>query len=263
MAHSIHPTAIVHPATRLGENVTIGPYTVVEENVTIGDGTSVGPHAIIGEYTIIGRQCRIFHGASVGLIPQDMKFKGEKTVLRIGDRTTIREFCTLNRGTAARGETVIGNDCLLLAYCHVAHDCVIGDHVVISNNLAMAGHIEVGNHVTIGGVCAFHQFVRIGDYAMIGAFSYVSQDVVPFALVGSDPVRVADVNKVKLERCGFSTERIQEIKRAFRTLFRGKLKLDEAILKLAGEFPGNQDVGRIIEFAEKSERGILRMKSAE
>jgi UDP-N-acetylglucosamine acyltransferase len=262
MAHSIHPTAIIHPAARLGENVAIGPYTVVEENVTIGDGTSVGPHAIIGEYTVIGRQCRIFHGASVGLIPQDMKFKGEKTFLRIGDRTTIREFCTLNRGTAARGETVIGNDCLLLAYCHVAHDCVIGDHVVISNNLAMAGHIEVGNHVTIGGVCAFHQFVRIGDYAMIGAFSYVSQDVVPFALVGSDPVRVADVNKVKLERCGFSAERIQEIKRAFRTLFRGKLKLDEAIKSLAEEFTGNQDVECIIAFAKKSERGILRMKGA-
>jgi UDP-N-acetylglucosamine acyltransferase len=261
MASSLHPTAIIDSSAEIGGDVTIGAYAVIEGNVVIGDGTSVGPHAMIGAYTTVGKQCRIFHGASVGLIPQDMKFRGEQTSLRIGDRTTIREFCTLNRGTASRGETVIGSDCLLLAYCHVAHDCVIGDHVVISNNLAMAGHIEVGNHVTIGGVCAFHQFVRIGDYAMIGAFSYVSQDVVPFALVGSDPVRVADVNKVKLERCGFSPERIQEVKRAFRILFRGKLKLEDAIKCLADEFPGNDDVRCIIDFVTESERGILRMKN--
>ena len=216
MASTIHPSAIIDKSAHIGDAVAIGPYTVIEGDVAIGDGTTIGPHVVIGQYTTIGRQCRIFNGASVGLIPQDMKFKGEKTTLRIGDRTTIREFCTLNRGTAASGETVIGNDCLLLAYCHVAHDCVLGDHAIISNNLGMAGHVEVGSYVTIGGVCAFHQFIRIGDYAMIGAFSYVSQDVVPFALTGSDPVRVADVNKVKLERCGFSPERIQEIKRAFR-----------------------------------------------
>jgi UDP-N-acetylglucosamine acyltransferase len=261
MAASIHSTAVIDRSAEIGAGVTVGPYTVVEGSVVIGEGTAIGPHAIIGEYTTIGRQCRIFHGAAVGLIPQDMKFKGEKTTLRIGDRTTIREFCTLNRGTAARGETVIGNDCLLLAYSHVAHDCVLGDHVIASNNLGMAGHVEVGSHVTIGGMCAIHQFTRIGDYAMIGAFSYLSQDVVPFALTGSEPVRVADVNKVKLERCNFSPERIQEIKRAFRTLFRGKLKLDEAIRSLAGEFPGNDDVRRLIDFAKKSERGILRMKS--
>lgn len=262
MATNIHPTAIIDSSAEIGTDVTVGPYTVIEGQVVIGDGTAVGPHAIIGEYTIIGRQCRVFHGAAVGLIPQDLKFKGEKTSLRIGDRTTIREFCTLNRGTAARGETVIGNDCLLLAYSHVAHDCILGNHFVASNNLAMAGHVEVGNYVTIGGVCAFHQFIRIGDYAMIGAFSYVSQDVVPFALTGTDPVRVADVNKVKLERCGFSPERIQEIRRAFRVLFRGKLKLEESVAALAEEFPGNEDVNRIIDFVKKSDRGILRMKNA-
>ena len=262
MATTLHPTAIIDRRAEIGADVMIGPYTVIEGEVVIGDGTNIGPHAIIGEYTNIGKQCRIFHGASVGLIPQDMKFKGEKTSLRIGDRTTIREFCTLNRGTAARGETVIGNDCLLLAYCHVAHDCVLGDHVIASNNLGMAGHVDVGSHATIGGMCAIHQFTRIGDYAMIGAFSYVSQDVVPFALTGSDPVRVADVNKVKLERCSFSPERIREIKRAFRVLFRGKLKLEESIAALAEEFPGNEDVKRIIAFVKNSPRGILRMKNA-
>lgn len=264
MASSIHPTAIIDHGARLGVEVTIGPYTIIENNVVIGDGTSIGSHAIVGEYTTIGRQCRIFHGAAVGLIPQDMKFRGEKTSLRIGDRTTIREFCTLNRGTAARGETIIGNDCLLLAYSHVAHDCILGDHVIASNNLGLAGHVEVGNHVTIGGVCAFHQFVRIGDYAMIGAFSFVSQDVVPFALTGSDPVRVADVNKVKLERCKFTPGRIRDIKRAFRILFREKLTLEAAIRSLREEFPGNDDVRRIVEFTcMKSERGILRMRGAE
>lgn len=260
---TIHPTAIVEKNAQIGSEVSIGPYSVIEGDVTIGDGTVIGPHVMIGQYTSIGKECRIFNGASVGLIPQDMKFKGEKTMLRIGNRTTIREFCTLNRGTAARGETVIGNDCLLLAYCHVAHDCVLGDHVIASNNLGMAGHVEVGSHVTIGGICAIHQFTRIGDYAMIGAFSYVSQDVVPFALTGSDPVRVVDVNKVKLERCGFLPERILEIKRAFRIFFRGKLKLDEAIAALNGEFPGNEDVQRIAAFAKQSARGIrgiLRMR---
>jgi len=263
MVTIIHPTALIDRSAEIGADVLIGPYTVIEGDVVIGNGTKVGPHVMIGEYTSIGRQCNIFNGASVGLIPQDMKFKGEKTCLRIGDRTTIREFCTLNRGTAARGETVIGNDCLLLAYCHVAHDCVLGDHVIASNNLGMAGHVEVGSHATIGGMCAIHQFTRIGDYAMIGAFSYVSQDVVPFALTGSDPVRVVDVNKVKLERCSFSPERIQEIKRAFRVLFRGKLKLEESIGTLAEEFPGNEDVKRIIDFVKNSPRGILRMKTFE
>jgi UDP-N-acetylglucosamine acyltransferase len=263
MSSTIHPTAIIDRSAEIGADSSVGPYTVIEGSVIIGDGTTVGPHVMIGEYTSIGRQCRIFHGAAVGLIPQDMKFKGEKTCLRIGDRTTIREFCTLNRGTAAHGETVIGNDCLLLAYSHVAHDCVLGDNAIVSNNLGMAGHVEVGIHVTIGGMCAIHQFTHIGDYAMIGAFSYLSQDVVPFALTGSDPVRVADVNKVKLERCGFAPERIQEIKRAFRVLFRQKLKLEESVAALAEEFPGNEDVRLIIDFVKNSPRGILRMKTAD
>lgn len=262
MATSIHPTAIVDRRAELGTNVTIGPFSIVEGNTVIGDGTSVGPNAIIGEFTKLGKECRVFHGASVGLIPQDMKFNGEKTSLRIGDRTTIREFCTLNRGTAAKGETVIGSDCLFLAYCHVAHDCVIGDHVIASNNLGLAGHVEIGSHATIGGVCAVHQFVRIGDYSMIGAFSFLTQDVVPFALTGSEPVRIAGVNKIRLERSGFSPERIQGITRAFRTIFRKNLSLEAALSSLNKDFPGNEDVGRITDFVRRSERGLLRMKES-
>jgi UDP-N-acetylglucosamine acyltransferase len=264
MAASIHPTAIIDRTARLGAGVAVGPYTVIEGDVEIGEGSEIGPHVMIGDGTRLGRQCRIFKGASVGLIPQDMKFKGEKTLLRVGDRTTVREFCTLNRGTAASGETVIGSDCLLLAYCHVAHDCVLGDHVIASNNLGLAGHVRVGSHVTIGGMVAVHQFTRIGDYAMVSAFSWVTQDVVPYALTGTDPVRLSDVNKVKLDRCGFSPERIQEIKRAFRIIFRERLKLQEAAARLQREFGGNEDVEKLIRFIEADSRqGILRMKGKE
>jgi UDP-N-acetylglucosamine acyltransferase len=261
MAAGIHPTAIIDSRARIGREVSIGPYTVIEGDVEIGDRSVIGPHVVIAEYTRIGRECRIFSGANIGQIPQDVKFAGEKSFLRIGDRTTIREFCTLNRGTAASGETVIGNDSLLLAYCHVGHDCVIGDHFISSNNLAMAGHVRVGSNVTIGGVCAIHQFTKIGDYCMIGAYSWVTQDVVPYALTAFDPVRVIDINRVKLERCNFAPERTQEIRRAFRVLFRSGLQLDAALSELTNRFPGNEDVDRIIAFARVSTRGLLRMQN--
>ena len=260
MATDIHPTAIVDPGAELGSDVTLGPYSIVEGDVTIGDGTRLGSHVIIGAHTIIGKENRIFHGAAVGLIPQDLKFTGEKTYLRIGDRNIIREFCTLNRGTAARGETVIGNDCAFLAYCHVAHDCVIGDRFIASNNLALAGHVTVGNYVTIGGVCSFHQFTRIGDHVMVQATSYVTQDIIPFALTGTDPVRIVDVNKIGLERRGFSPGRIQTIKRAFRIIFRENLLLEDALIQLQESFPADGDVKIIINFIKSSERGIMRMK---
>ena len=262
MATRIHATAVIDPRAQLGDEVSVGPFAVIDGDVEIGNGTTIGPHTVIAEYSRIGKECRIFHGASIGHIPQDVKFKGEKTFLRIGDRTTIREFCTLNRGTEASGETVIGSDCLLLAYCHVGHDCRIGDHVIISNNLAMGGHVQIGNYATIGGVCGFHQFTRVGDYCMIGAYSFVTQDVVPFALTGSDPVRIVDINRVKLERCSFTPERVQEIRRAFRILFRGNLALEEALGQLTAQFAGNEDVRRIVEFSRSSSRGLLRMKAA-
>ncbi len=261
MAVAIHPTAIIDSRARLGTDVSIGPYAVIDGDVEIGDRCTIASHVVIADYTRIGRECRIFGGANLGQIPQDVKFAGEKTWLRIGDRTTIREFCTLNRGTAASGETVIGNDCLLLAYCHVGHDCIIGDHFISSNNLAMAGHVTVGSNVTFGGVCGIHQFVRIGDYSMVGAFSFVTQDVVPFALTGSDPVRVIDINRVKLERCSFTPERVTEIRRAFRVLFRSGLQLDAALAELADKFSGNEDVAKIVSFARTGRRGLLRMQN--
>jgi UDP-N-acetylglucosamine acyltransferase len=260
MATDIHPTAVIDPGAELGTDVAIGPYSIVEGDVTIGDGTRIGSHVVIGTHTIIGKENRIFHGAAVGLIAQDLKYAGEKTYLRMGDRNIIREFCTLNRGTSARGETVIGNDCALLAYCHVAHDCVIGDHLIASNNLGMGGHVVVGNQVTLGGFCAIHQFSHIGDYAMVQVSSFITQDVLPFALTAAGPLRVVDVNKIGLERRGFSPERIQAIKRAFRIIFRENLLLEDALVQLQQSFPSDNDVKVIADFIKGSERGILRMK---
>ncbi len=217
---NIHPTAIISSDVKLGEGSTIGPYTVIEGDVEIGEGCEIGPHVVIGEGTRIGKGCRIFKGAALGLIPQDKKFAGEKTYTVIGNNTLIREFVTINRGSAARGETRIGDDCWIMAYCHIAHDCIIGNGVTISNSLAMAGHVEIGNYVTIGGVCSFHQFTHVGDYAFIQATSYITQDVIPFALTGADPLRIVDINKIGLERHGFSEQRRREIRRAFKILFR-------------------------------------------
>jgi UDP-N-acetylglucosamine acyltransferase len=261
MATSIHPTAIVDPKASIGAGSSIGPYAVVERGAEIGDNCVVGPHAMIGEGTRIGSHCRIFHGASVGLIPQDLKFKGEKTLLRIGDRTTIREFCTLNRGTDASGETVVGSDCLIMACAHVAHDCVVGDHTILANSVAMGGHVEIGSHVNVGGLVPIHQFTRIGDHSFIASAARPFMDVVPFALVGVDgDTYIAGINKVGLERRGFSSERRLHIRRAFSILFRQDLALADAVARLTETFQGNEDVKRIVTFIKGSRRGIMRMK---
>lgn len=259
MSTEIHPTAIVTPGTQIGTGVKIGPYAVVEDDVIIGDDCEIGPHAVLGEGTRIGDKSRIFPGAAIGLIPQDKKFSEEKTYTIIGTNTLIREYVTINRGSAANGETRIGNDCWIMAYCHVAHDCVIGNDVTISNSLAMAGHVTIGNHVTIGGVCSFHQFSRVGDYAFIQATSYITQDVPPFALTGANPLRIVDINKIGLERHGFSEQRRRDIRRAYKILFREKRKLDDALDCLKTGFPENDDISSIINFIQNGSRGIMRM----
>ncbi|MBN1576488.1 MAG: acyl-ACP--UDP-N-acetylglucosamine O-acyltransferase [Chitinispirillaceae bacterium] len=256
---TIHPTAVIAPGARIGVDVKIGPYTVIEDDVIIGDCCDIGSHVVIGEGTRLGDECRVFKGAAVGLIPQDKKFAGEKTYAVIGKNTLIREFVTINRGSAARGETRIGSDCWIMAYCHIAHDCIIGDDVTISNSLAMAGHVEIGNHVTIGGICSFHQFTHVGDHAFIQATSYITQDVLPFALTGADPLRIVDINKIGLERHGFSEKRRRDIKRAFKILFRENRTLDDAIVCLEGDFNGNPDVAQLVAFMKNSTRGLMRM----
>jgi UDP-N-acetylglucosamine acyltransferase len=260
-APSIHPTAVVHPGAKLGNGVSVAPYALIEDNVHLGDGCEVGPHALVAWGTRMGKRCKVFHAATVGTIPQDLKFVGEETLCRIGDDTTIREYVSINRGTKANGETVIGSHCALLAYCHVGHDCVIGDHLVVSNSLAMAGHVIVGSHVTMGGMCSFHQFCRVGDHAFVGANSFVIQDVPPFALVAAQPTRIVGINKVGLERRGFDPDRRAAISRAFRILFRQNLLRDEAFAKLKAEFPGNPDIEALSTFVSASKRGVVQMGS--
>ncbi|MBD3421485.1 MAG: acyl-ACP--UDP-N-acetylglucosamine O-acyltransferase [Chitinivibrionales bacterium] len=255
----IHATAIVNPQARIGDKVTIGPYAVVEDDTVIGNETEIGSHAYIGSGVRIGAQCRIFNGASVGTIPQDLKFGGEKTTLEIGDGTTVREFCTLNRGTNASGSTSIGSGCLLMAYVHIAHDCHLGNNVIIANNMAMAGHVTIGSNVTIGGVCSIHQFVKVGDYSFIGANSYLTMDVAPFALTAGDPTRLMGINKVGLQRKGFSDDRRDAIKRAYKTLFRSSLSLVGAQQKLLENFPQNADIALIVDFIQNSQRGLMRI----
>ncbi|KMQ52131.1 Acyl-[acyl-carrier-protein]--UDP-N- acetylglucosamine O-acyltransferase [Chitinispirillum alkaliphilum] len=255
----IHPTAIIEPGVQIGADVKIGPYTVIENDVIIDEGCSIGPHVMIGTGTRIGKNCKIFKSASIGLEPQDKKFSGEKTYTIIGDNTVIREFVTINRGTEANGETRIGSDCWIMAYCHVAHDCILGDDVTVSNGLAMAGHVEVGSHVTIGGIVPIHQFTRIGDYAMVASVARPFRDVVPYALVGADPTRISGINKVGLERRGFTPEQLRDIKTAYKILFREGLSLEDALTKLDREFQDNGHVRLITDFVKKSQRGIMRM----
>ncbi len=265
MSAQIHPTAVVHPKASLGVNVTVGPYAVIEDNVVIGDATSIGSHAVIAWGTRMGRSCRIFNGASVGTIPQDLKFAGEETTLEMGDNVIVREFCTLNRGTKAAGKTVVGSNCALLAYCHVAHDCILGEGVVASNGLALAGHVEVGDYVTFGGFVTVHQFSRIGCHAFIQANSRILKDVVPFAMCGGDPgdPRIAGINKVGLERRGFDEERRSGLKRAYKLLFRQGLTVEQALPALHEQFGDNPDVRLLADFVAASQRGILRMSKGQ
>lgn len=259
MAINIHPTAIVHPDARLGDGIEIGPYTVVEEDVEIGQGCEIGPYVRVAEGTRLGRGCRVFQGAALGSVPQDLKYQGEKTTLHIGDFTTIREGCTLNRGTVATGKTVIGNHCYLMAYCHVAHDCRIGDHFVAANNCNLAGHVTIGDHVMTGGVAAIAQFCRVGEHSFLGAYSHICKDVVPFAIVAPDPMRVAGINRVGLERAGFSPQRRRSIRDAFRLLFRSGLTCNQAIERLESDFPEAEDIRVLIDFAKAPGQSLLRM----
>jgi len=255
----IHPTAIIEPGAQIGVNVNIGPYTVIESDVVIGDGAQIGPHVCIGIGTRLGPRCRVFFGASIGLEPQDKKYAGEKTLTIIGEDTLIREYVTINRGTSATGETRVGARGWIMAYCHIAHDCVIGDDATISNAMAMAGHVTVGNHVTIGGIASINQFCRIGDHAMIGARARISSDIVPFALVGTEPLRIVSHNKIGLERRGFTDEQITNIKRAYKILFRDGLSLNDALAKIDADFAEDANIKNLSDFVKGNEKGFLRM----
>lgn len=255
----IHPTALIHPAARIGQDVRIGPYAVIGEHVVIGDRTTIGPHAVIEGRTQIGCDNQIFQFASVGAIPQDLKYRGEETTLRIGDRNIVREFVTLHLGTTeGGGETVIGNDNLFMAYCHVAHDCHVGNHVIMANGSTLAGHVEVQDYAILGGLSAIHQFTRVGAHVMISGGAMVNQDVPPYTIAQGDRARTVGLNLVGLKRRGFSEETIAAVKAAYRMVFRSGLRLEEALKKMMDELGDVPEVVFFVEFIRNSQRGIAR-----
>ncbi len=257
---AIHPSAFVDPAARLGENVRVGPFSSIGAGVEIGDGCVVGPHCSIIGPTRMGRGNHVAGHAAIGGDPQDKKFKGERTELVIGDRNTIREFVTLNRGTGdGGGVTRIGDDNWLLAYTHVAHDCVVGSNCVFSNNTTLAGHVQVGDWVIISGFAGAHQFCRIGDHAFLGMGALISGDVPPYTMVATDTHgRPRGINSEGLKRRGFDADRIGAIKRAYRTLYVTGLPLTEAKLQLAEQARDSDDVRALLDFIESGERPLLR-----
>jgi len=255
----IDETARVSSKASLASGVEIGPYTIIEDDVEIGQDTCIGPHCRIQGPTTLGKSCVITGCASIGTPPQDLKFQGGETRLVIGDKNTIREFVTINRGTEhGGGITKVGSHNLLMAYCHVAHDCIVGDYVVMGNLATLAGHVHVENNVIIGGLSAIHQFTRIGAYAIIGGGSMVSLDIIPYVKASGNRAGLFGINTIGLKRNGFSPERIREITSAYKILFRQGLRLKDALQALENESPESPDIKRLITFISSSDRGIAR-----
>ncbi len=255
---NIHETAVVAPGAKIAAGVEIGPYSVIGENVEIDEGTKIGPHVVIHGWTQIGKDCRIFQGASIGEEPQDLKFRGEKSYTIIGDRTTIREGATIHRATGEGEETRVGNDCLLMALTHVAHNCVVGNHVIMSNLASLAGHVVVEDRAVIGGMAGVHQFVKIGRNAMVGGMSKLTQDVVPYTIVDGQPAKVVGLNAVGISRAGIKLEARRNIKKAYKLLYRSGLSLQQAIAVIEQEVDSCEEVEHFLRFLRNTERGICR-----
>ncbi len=254
----IHPHTYIHPNARLAQNVKIDPFTVIHQDVEIGEGTWIGSNVTIMEGTRIGKNCRIFPGAVLGAIPQDLKFNGEKTTVEIGNNTTIREFVTINRGTSDRWKTTVGNDCLIMAYSHIAHDCMIGNNCVLSNNATLAGHVVMGDWAWIAGVSAVHQFVQIGQHAYIAGGSLVSKDVPPYIKAIRNPLSYGGVNSVGLKRRGFALEKINYILDIYRIIFSKGLNISQALEYIEEEIPASDERDEIVSFIRDSGRGIIK-----
>ena len=251
-APDIHSTAIVHPRAKLAPGVVVGPYAIIAEDTVLGAGTVISSHARVERYTILGKQCAVHHGAVVGSIPQDLKFQGEKTTLEIGDRTVIREFATLNRGTRAHGKTSIGSNSLLMAYVHIAHDCIIGNNVILSNSAQLGGHVEIADYANISSLVAIHQFVKVGAYAMVSGGSKVSKDICPYIKVARDPLKPVSLNTIGLKRRGFGSDSIRELKQAYRILFRSHLNTSQAIERIQHELAPSEEIDTLLTFIRES-----------
>ena len=253
----IHKTAIVDPSAALGPGVEVGPFAIIGPNVTIGANTVIGPRVLIEKNTTLGIDCRVSNGAVLGTDPQDLKYDGEETFLTIGDRTVIREFATLNRGTSATFRTVVGSDCLLMSYSHIAHDCELGNHIIVSNATNMAGHVTIEDWAIVSGLVAIHQFVRVGAHAFIGGGSRIAQDVPPYCrAVGNPAPKLYGLNTVGLERRGLSKDVRARLKQAYRILFQSQLNMSQAIAKAEEDVDPIPEVRQFLDFIRSSERGV-------
>ncbi|HXQ29738.1 MAG TPA: acyl-ACP--UDP-N-acetylglucosamine O-acyltransferase [Gemmatimonadales bacterium] len=253
----IHRTALVDPTARLGNDVSIGPYCIIGPRVSIGDHSSVAGHAVIERNTRIGSGVKIGYGVVIGSDPQDLKYQGEETWVEIGDKTILREYCTVNRGTTATGKTSIGARCFLMSYVHVAHDCVLGDDVIVANHVQMGGHVVIEERAIIGGVLGIHQFVRIGKLAFVGGASRVNQDVPPFTKAAGNPVHLYGLNSIGLTRAGFTPEVKVALKRAYRLLFNSEYTVTQGIVRARAELERVPEVAYFLRFIEGSQRGVL------
>lgn len=256
--NEIHPTAVVSSKAELGDNNKIGPFAVIEDDVEIGNDNVIGPHAVIYNGARLGNRIKIFQSAAVSNAPQDLKYADEETYFHIGDDTKIRECVTLHKGTVETGYSKVGKNCLLMAYAHVAHDCIIGDNVILANSVQVGGHVEIGNNAIIGGATPVHQFSKIGEHCMIGGGFRVIADVPPYILAGGEPLKYSGLNLLGLRRRGFSNEDIGILKEAYAILFTSGMNLSEGKKELIEKHGENQYVQKVLDFLEKSNRGIIK-----
>ena len=254
----IHPHTYIHPNAKLATNVKIDPFTVIHHNVEIGEGTWIGSNVTIMEGARIGKNCRIFPGAVIAASPQDLKFEGEDTTVEIGDNTTIREFVTIHRGTKDRWKTVVGKYCLIMAYSHIAHDCIVGNNCIMSNNTQMAGHVTMEDYAILAGMCAVHQFVKIGKFAFVAGGSLVSKDVPPYIKAGRTPLSYAGVNSIGLKRKGFTVDKINHILEIYRYIYTKGMNTTQAVHYIEEEFPATDERDEITTFIRESGRGIIK-----
>lgn len=252
------PFAYIHPAAKIHPSVVIDPFVTIDQNVEIGEGTHIYSNVTILEGARIGKHCKIFPGAVISGIPQDLKFKGEDTLAIIGDNTTIRECVTVNRGTVAKGKSVVGNNCLIMAYSHVAHDCVVGNNVIISNSSQLAGEVQVDDFAVIGGGTLIHQFSHLGSHVMIQGGSRINKDIPPFVKAGRDPIAYTGINSIGLRRRNFTNDQIRDIQEIYRYLYLSRLNVTDAVDRIEAELPATKERDEIIEFIRNSKRGIVR-----
>lgn len=252
------PLAYIHPEAKIASNVVIDPFVTIDKDVVIGEGTRIFSNVTIMEGARIGKNCTIFPGAVIAAIPQDLKFEGEETTAEIGDNTTIRECVTINRGTKSKGKTVVGKDCLLMAYVHIAHDCVIGNNVIMSNAVQVAGEVKVDDFAIIGGTTAIHQFVHVGSHVMVSGGSLVSKDVPPYIKAAREPLSYLGVNSIGLRRRNYTNDQINEVQNIYRVIFQSGLNTSDAIEKIEAELPASKERDEIVMFIRNSQRGIIK-----